>query len=124
MVGGIISECNQIKKSMQKITLILVVILIVIALVIICGGIFAYKYFVTQQSEVEKNCLSSGGRIITELCCNSVDDFPNTCFMGGCGGCSLLNSHLVKNCDCGADKCFDGKACVSLQEFFNKNIPQ
>ena len=60
----------------------------------------------------EQSCLISGGSIKTSSCCLSVEDFPNTCLIGACG-CSLENSHQVKTCDCGEEKCWDGRECVS-----------
>ncbi|MDP2929996.1 MAG: DUF5667 domain-containing protein [bacterium] len=66
-----------------------------------------------EGGEEEKGCTDSGGRAITSLCCKSTDDFPNMCLIGACG-CSLDNSEETKICDCGPDKCFDGKACVAV----------
>jgi len=37
------------------------------------------------------------------------------CLIGPCG-CSPENSHQIKTCDCGPDKCFNGNECVSLDE--------
>jgi hypothetical protein len=59
----------------------------------------------------EKGCLDSGGKVSTALCCKTSSDFPNTCLIGACG-CSSENSHQVKVCDCGLDKCFDGERCI------------
>jgi hypothetical protein len=57
-------------------------------------------------------CINSGGTVKTSLCCNSASDFPNNCLIGACG-CSPENSHEVKVCDCGSDRCFDGNTCTS-----------
>jgi len=56
-------------------------------------------------------CTSSGGQVLTGLCCASASDFPNTCLIGACG-CAPSSSHAVKTCACGEGKCFDGNACV------------
>ena len=63
------------------------------------------------ESEKEKACLGSGGKIISGNCCKITGDFPNSCAIGACG-CAPANSHQVKTCDCGEDKCFDGNVCV------------
>jgi hypothetical protein len=57
-------------------------------------------------------CVSSGGTVVTKMCCESASDFPNTCVIGACG-CSPTNSKETKVCDCGSGKCFDGTACVA-----------
>jgi len=64
---------------------------------------------------IEDLCIASGGTVKTQLCCKAVDDFPNTCLIGGCG-CSSDNSHNVKICDCGENKCWDNvkNECVNL----------
>ncbi len=59
-----------------------------------------------------KACLLSGGAIQKSLCCQSVDDFPNTCLIGACG-CSPDYSHEVDSCSCPAGQCFNGKSCVA-----------
>ena len=64
-------------------------------------------------SETEQACIDSGGQISTSSCCISVKDFPNTCLVGACG-CSPDNSHQVKVCDCGTDKCFNGTQCAPV----------
>lgn len=68
-----------------------------------CEGVF--------EENKEEACLNSGGQVITSLCCKSTSDFPNLCLIGACG-CSPENSHEVKICDCGNDKCFNGDECV------------
>ena len=68
-----------------------------------------------QTTEQEQRCLEAGGKVSTGLCCNTVSDFPNTCAISSCG-CSEKNSYEVKICDCGENKCFNGKECVSLQD--------
>jgi len=59
-------------------------------------------------------CVDSGGTVSTSLCCKSTTDFPNLCLIGPCG-CSPDNSHQVKICDCGPNKCFDGNECVNFE---------
>ena len=68
----------------------------------------------TTTPSLEMKCINSGGTVSTEMCCNSVGDFPNTCLVGACG-CSLEYSHEVKTCDCGEGKCFDGDTCTLLE---------
>ena len=58
----------------------------------------------------EQACINSGGTVETGLCCQSVEDFPNTCLIGACS-CAPDQSHEVKICNCG-EKCFDGNACT------------
>ena len=67
---------------------------------------------ISGMSEQEQVCVRSGGRVTTILCCNSVKDFPNLCRAGSCG-CAAGDSHQIKVCDCGTDKCFNGTACVA-----------
>ena len=71
------------------------------------------KDITPDWKEREQSCLLQGGIIETSLCCLSVEDFPNTCLIGACG-CSPENSHEVKICDCGSDKCFNGGECVDM----------
>ena len=63
---------------------------------------------------LQEACVKSGGRVTTQLCCESASDFPNTCLIGACG-CSLDNSKEVKVCDCGEGNCWDSDKleCVS-----------
>jgi len=67
------------------------------------------------KTKKEQSCLDSGGTITTASCCKSVSDLPNTCLIGACG-CSPTNSHEVKTCDCGSEKCFNGEKCISISE--------
>jgi len=69
---------------------------------------------ILHTGECKQECLSSGGKISTAMCCKSVGDFPNTCAIGPCS-CSPVNSHQVTICDCGMGKCFDGDKCDSLK---------
>jgi len=62
----------------------------------------------------EEFCSKSGGQLATSLCCGSTEDYPNLCLIGPCG-CSPENSHQVKVCDCGPDRCFNGNGCVALE---------
>lgn len=63
----------------------------------------------------EYSCMISGGTIKESLCCKSAADFPNSCLIGSCG-CSPDNSQQVKVCDCGINKCFDGKDCIGINK--------
>ena len=64
-----------------------------------------------ENISTEAGCTNSGGTLETSLCCNSANDFPNTCLIGACG-CAPESSHNVTICNCGEDKCFDGTRCV------------
>lgn len=66
----------------------------------------------TELSAEEQACLDAGASVKIVSCCLTTNDFPNLCLVGACG-CSAENSHNVKTCDCGADKCFNGTTCVS-----------
>ncbi|MCA9597441.1 MAG: hypothetical protein KC776_29210 [Myxococcales bacterium] len=57
------------------------------------------------------SCVSSGGTVEQNLCCNATSDFPDTCSIGACS-CSPQNSHNVSVCKCPAGKCFDGTQCI------------
>lgn len=66
----------------------------------------------------QKACLDSGGTVETGTCCQSAGDFPNSCLIGACG-CAPANSHPVKICDCGQEKCFNGASCVERAKAFS-----
>ncbi|MDD3487180.1 MAG: hypothetical protein PHF35_02255 [Candidatus Moranbacteria bacterium] len=66
-----------------------------------------------KKDAKELACVNAGGKISQSLCCQSANDFSNTCAIGACG-CAPDHSHQVKACDCGEGKCFDGKSCVSV----------
>jgi hypothetical protein len=68
---------------------------------------------ISGLSEQEQVCIRSGGKVTTMVCCNSVRDFPNLCLVGACG-CAAGDSHQIKVCDCGTDKCFNGTVCVTI----------
>jgi hypothetical protein len=78
-----------------------------IVAVIIIGALLVYLLYPMKIS-AEQACINSGGTVTTQLCCNSANDFPNTCLIGACG-CSPDNSHEVKVCDCGEGKCWDSE---------------
>lgn len=90
------------------------IITIVIVLVVVAGlGYWVYQSRLTPEEETkEQACIDSGGKISNSMCCKATGDFPNACLIGPCG-CSLDNSHKVKICDCGEDKCFDGHKCAA-----------
>lgn len=64
-----------------------------------------------RGTDTEKACTDSGGTVTTNLCCDSVSDFPNSCNIGACG-CSPENSHEVKFCNCGEGKCWNDTKCA------------
>jgi len=67
-----------------------------------------------KTSTKEEACVNSGGTVKTSSCCESASDFPNLCLIGPCG-CGPQNSHQIKTCDCGPEKCFNGTECVASQ---------
>ncbi len=85
-----------------------------IVLAILITVIVHWEELVSQASDIERACLASGGIVRNAPCCKSAGDFPNLCLIGACG-CSPDNSHEVKVCDCGSDKCFDGAKCVKTE---------
>jgi len=93
------------------------IIAIIIVIIIVGLGYWVYQSTITPEelSEKEQACINSGGKISTSLCCKTTGDFPNTCLVGPCT-CAPENSHKVKICDCGPDKCFDGEKCILLEE--------
>jgi eight-cysteine-cluster-containing protein len=106
---------------MSKTIIVIIIIIIVVGL-----GYWVYQSAITPitpegLTKEEKACLNFGGQVSTSLCCKSTNDFPNLCLIGACG-CSPENSHQVKICDCGPDKCFDGKECVSLEELMTVKV--
>lgn len=84
------------------------IIFVLIITAVIIGACFWF-----YQTKEEQTCVLSGGSVETSSCCNLTGDFPNSCLIGACG-CSPTNSHQVKVCDCGKDKCFNGHVCVPL----------
>jgi len=79
---------------------------LIVALIII-AALLVYLFYPMNISAGQA-CINSGGSVVTQLCCNSATDFPNTCLIGACG-CSPDNSHEVKVCDCGEGKCWDSE---------------
>jgi len=67
--------------------------------------------FIEDETTKEQACINSGGTVATASCCKSSGDFPNSCLIGACG-CSPTDSHEVKTCDCGENKCWDGTKCT------------
>ncbi|MGB2762314.1 MAG: hypothetical protein WBC21_02095 [Minisyncoccales bacterium] len=96
-------------------------IIAIIIIIIVAGlGYLVYQSTLAPEelTEKEQACINSGGTVSTSLCCKATSDFPNLCLIGPCG-CSPENSHQVKICDCGHDKCFNGSECVFLDEASN-----
>lgn len=67
-----------------------------------------------EAAEKEKACVDSGGIVTAALCCQSAEDFPDSCAIGACG-CAPEYSHQVKFCGCGDGKCFEKNACVEAR---------
>ena len=44
-------------------------------------------------------CLATGGQLDTSLCCNTANDFTDTCSVGPCG-CPPEQSHTIVVCAC------------------------
>ena len=60
----------------------------------------------------EAQCLATRGKVDSNLCCNSVGDFPDQCLVGPCG-CAPANSHQVRICVCQPGTCYlPGRGCV------------
>jgi len=91
------------------------IITIIIIIIVVGLGYWIYQSTPEELSEKEQACVNSGGQVSASLCCKATGDFPNLCLIGPCG-CSPENSHEVKICDCGPDKCFNGSECVSSDE--------
>lgn len=88
-----------------------IIFAVLIIVIIVVAGYFAYSGMGNKNvSGLEIACKNSGGVVSSAMCCGSASDFPNLCLIGACG-CSPENSHEVKICDCGQDKCFDGASC-------------
>ena len=72
-------------------------------------------------------CINSGGRVETSLCCNSVSNFPNTCSIGACG-CAPENSHYVQICICSIGGCWNGDNCIeggySCADYWRRGIKE
>jgi hypothetical protein len=100
------------------------IIFAVITVVILIIGGSVWIYLAGNKKIKEENiplspfkqtaldCESSGGRVISALCCPGVGDFPNLCLLGACG-CAPNNAEETKICDCPPGYCFDGQACVT-----------
>jgi len=93
------------------------IIAIIVLTVVVGLGYLFYQSTITPEelTEKEQACIDSGGEVKTSLCCKATADFPNLCLIGPCG-CSPENSHQVKICDCGEEKCFDGEKCILFEE--------
>ena len=82
--------------------------------------VFIFIFFLVKEkgeeeygdlTEEGQQCIQSGGRITTGLCCENTEDFPNMCIIGACG-CAPHFSHYVKICSC-PDGCWDGTKCIT-----------
>lgn len=106
---------------MSKVIVLVVIIIIVVAAIIY----WAYRPAPEEPPNQEQACLDAGGTVTTSLCCKTMGDFPNTCLVGSCA-CAPENSHEVKSCYCGENKCFDGEACITLDEvsIFLRNLTE
>jgi hypothetical protein len=74
------------------------------------------KWYKTGNDDVlAAACVNSGGTVGSQSCCETASAFPNTCLAGGSCGCAPDSSKMVKVCNCPAGECFDGTACVAVQ---------
>ena len=100
------------KKNNKILWIIGIVIVLVVAGFVYLnnrnGGGDSSIYVLQQEG-----CVNSGGTVETGSACLSSGSFPNTCLIGAMV-CSPSNSHKVKFCNCGQDKCFDGYKCVEV----------
>jgi hypothetical protein len=89
-------------------------IIVIAGLLILGWYLFVYKHPISiDTTQLEKNCNETGGKVVNSSCCKSVGDFPSNCNVGACG-CSPSDSHEVKSCDCGPNKCFNGTLCMEI----------
>jgi hypothetical protein len=66
-------------------------------------------------SPLMDRCVSTGGRVESALCCETVLDFPHSCLVGACG-CAPSSSHSVLTCVCPEAQCFVQElGCVSAK---------
>ncbi|NQU83003.1 MAG: hypothetical protein HQ539_03565 [Parcubacteria group bacterium] len=95
-------------------------LLVIVIIIIIVLGYWFFQSMGTESelSEAEQACMDSGGEVTTALCCETTEDFPNSCLIGACG-CSPDNSHEIKICEC-QEGCFDGEKC---SEFPLEEVP-
>ncbi len=63
-----------------------------------------------DPNDPEGNCVSSGGTVATQLCCESTGDFPNLCSAGACS-CAADASKSTKVCACPVSLCWSGTRC-------------
>lgn len=64
---------------------------------------------------VEEACQHTAGALIERPCCEGVLDYPATCGPDPCT-CAPEQSWDVLYCDCGFGNCFDGNACVHIED--------
>jgi len=115
-------------------------ILLVISIIAVIGFaiFFFYQYIWTPEEKLltelstpekegdllfkERSCLNSGGKIETwesSSFCEGVTDFPYNCSLHYSKTlppdlfCTPIDeSRLIRNCNCGKKKCFNGNECV------------
>lgn len=68
-----------------------------------------------QPGSKEAACIASGGAVQSSMCCGATSEFPNLCSIGACG-CAPQYSKDTKVCACPSGMCFDGAACVYLND--------
>lgn len=68
-----------------------------------------------QPGSKEAACIASGGAVQSSMCCGATSEFPNLCAIGACG-CAPQYSKDTKVCACPSGMCFDGAACVYLND--------
>ena len=96
------------------------IIIVFVVLITVVLSYFTYSYLKQNKEQPllvgkEGACINSGGVVEEASCCLSSGDFPNTCLIGACG-CSPDNSHQIKTCNCGENKCFDTDKCRDFVE--------
>lgn len=90
--------------------------IIVILLVVIGAAVVYYNLPTNEANLTEDKCISSGGTVEEITCfCEGVEDFFDNCEIGVCT-CNPIGgeSHIVRICNCGEGRCFDGETCGIL----------
>ncbi|MCX6720914.1 MAG: hypothetical protein NTW11_03875 [Candidatus Staskawiczbacteria bacterium] len=76
---------------------------------------FKFTTSADQALDKEKACLADYGVVTTQTCyCSGIQDFYNSCAIGGCT-CTPDPKYkrTIKVCNCGMDRCWNGKECIS-----------